>query len=92
MNNKGKKTELPIQVIIGDSTCAQVRAEWNNNFGWKNISGGRERTLINMSLARSKEADYAEILQLDGLGLEEQKKRNKGKIYQELIEKLEKSK
>ena len=45
-----------------------------------------------MSLARSKEADYAEILQLDGLGLEEQKKRNKGKIYQELTEKLEKSK
>ena len=76
MNNKGKKTELPIQVIIGDSTA----------FGWKNISGGWERTLINMSLARSKEADYAEILQLDGLGLEEQKKRNKGKIYQELVE------
>ena len=41
-----------------------------------------------MLLTRSKEADYAELCQLDVLGLGEQKSNKKGKIYQELKDQL----
>lgn len=91
-----KKIELPIHTIIGASEDAQIKTKQNICFGNREepaveytavglstTSGGRKTTQNHMLLTTSKKAEYAELCQLDVLGLKERKNSGKGKICQE---------
>ena len=88
-----KKIELPIHIIIGASEDAQIKTKQNICFGNREepaveytavglstISGGRKTTQNHMMLTTSKKAEYAELCQLDVLGLKERKNSAKGKF------------
>lgn len=101
INGNDEKTELLIHIVIGTSKYAKIKTKRNIRiekigeqvakhpaFVWIILSGGRDTTQNHMLLTRSNEADYAELCQLDVLGLGERKNNEKGKIYQELKDEL----
>ena len=94
INGNDEKTELLIHIVIGTSKYAKIKTKRNIRiekrgeqvakypaFVWIILSGGRDTTQNHMLLTRSNEAYYAELCQLNVLGLGERKNNEKGKIY-----------
>ena len=105
MEDGDTKHYLPVHVILGASeytkiktrTAVRVRksgepiAEYTR-FGWTIMAGGKEKGYNHMMLTRSSEADYAELCNLDVLGLKEESNCMDDVVYSEFKDQLGRNK
>ena len=87
MDDTDNKANLPIHLILGASEYTRIKtkhvlrigepgepiAEYTA-FGWTIMSGGKEKGLNQMLLARDTEANYAELCKLNVLGIKDKLK------------------
>ena len=104
MDDKDKKGELPIHLILGASEYSRIKTETKPRtgkpsepiaeltmLGWAMMSSGKETGLSNVYLTKSSTADYEQLCSLDVLGLEDRPETDQESVYGEFIEQLHRS-
>ena len=94
MDDTDNKANLTIYMILGASEYTRIKtksvlrigapgepiAEYTA-VGWTIMSGGKEKRLNQMLLARDTEADYAELCKLDVLGIKDKNESRNNEVY-----------
>ena len=104
LDDKDKKGELPIHLILGASEYSRIKTETKPRIGkpsepiaeltmlgWAMMSSGKETGLSNVYLTKSSTADYEQLCSLDVLGLEDRPETDQESVYGEFIEQLHRS-
>ena len=91
MDNKDKKSELPIHLKLGANEYSIIKTETKPRIGkpsepiaeltmlgWAMMSSGKETGLSNVYLTKSSAADYEQLCSLDVLGFEERPETDQG--------------
>ena len=104
MEDKDKKPELPIHMILGASEYAKIKTETKPKvgdpgqpvaeltaLGWTIMSPGKEADLSSVYLTRSSTADYHELCKLDVLGLEDRASVDQATVFEDFKEQLTRS-
>ena len=104
MEDKDKKPELPIHMILGASEYAKIKTETKPKvgdpgkpvaeltaLGWTIMSPGKEADLSSVYLTRSSTADYQDLCKLDVLGLEDRASDDQVTVFEDFKEQLTRS-
>eukprot|EP00112_Aurelia_sp_Birch-Aquarium-sp1_P007313 Seg1796.10 transcript_id=Seg1796.10/GoldUCD/mRNA.D3Y31 product="hypothetical protein" protein_id=Seg1796.10/GoldUCD/D3Y31 len=101
MDDKDKKSILPVHLILGANEFSKIKTEHKprigkpgepiaerTHFGWTIMSPGSESRLDNVYSTRSSSADYEQLCSLDVLGLADKPEGDQQPVYQEFKEQL----
>ena len=101
MDDKDKKSILPVDLILGANEYSKIKTEYKprigklgepiaelTQFGWTIMSPGSESRLDNVYLTRSSSADYEKLCSLDVLGLADKPEGDQQPVYEEFKEQL----
>ena len=104
MNDKDKKPELPIHMILGASEYTKVKTETKSKLenpgepvaeltalGWTIMSPGNKADLSSIYLTRSSTADYQNLCKLYVLGLEDRAQGDQATVYEDFKQQLTRS-
>eukprot|EP00112_Aurelia_sp_Birch-Aquarium-sp1_P013324 Seg2820.4 transcript_id=Seg2820.4/GoldUCD/mRNA.D3Y31 product="hypothetical protein" protein_id=Seg2820.4/GoldUCD/D3Y31 len=104
MDDKDRKPELPIHMIVGASEYAKIKTETKPRkgdpgepvaeltaLGWTVMSPGKEADLSSIYLTRSSTADYEDLCRLDVLGLEDRTSDDQATVFEDFKEQLTRS-
>ena len=104
MDDNDKKSELPIHLILGASEYSRIKTETKpkigepnepiaelTKLGWTLMSPGKE-TATHSYHTRTSVADYAELCNLDILGLGDRSEDDQGIVFDEFVEQLQRTK
>ncbi|KAK3725716.1 hypothetical protein QZH41_006736 [Actinostola sp. cb2023] len=102
MEDNDPKSELPIHMIFGASEYSRIKTSEKPKIGhpgepvaertalgWTMMSPGKEAELGKAFVTRSSAADYAQLCNLDVLGLEDKPEGDQQIVYDEFIEQLD---
>jgi len=102
MEDNDPKSELPIHMIFGASEYSRIKTSEKPKIGhpgepvaertalgWTMMSPGKEAELGKAFFTSSSAADYAQLCNLDVLGLEDKPEGNQQIVYDEFIEQLD---
>ena len=96
MEDKDRKPELPIHMILGASEYAKIKTETKPKvgdpgkpvaeltaLGWTIMSPGKEVDLSSLYLTKSSTADYHDLCKLDVLGLEDRASDDQATVFED---------